>query len=113
VTVLLTPATLIFNPEYIILPVLFIWKLYGRDYLVRYIMSILFGLSLSLFLKNHIRRLRPKVVEGLKYKPSYLRRKEGTYSMPSGDSIQGGILLYSYLRNYDENEGTSLNYGRL
>lgn len=65
VTVLLTPATLLFNPEYIILPVLFIWKLYGKEYMVRYIMSILFGLSTSLFLKHYIRRPRPKVIEGL------------------------------------------------
>lgn len=108
VTCLLLPPSLMFNPHFIAIPIFIIW--YNTDFwhTFKYIVAIGVALAISTYMKRYIKRPRPAMVQGLTMKPSIIRKRENNFSMPSGDSIQAGVFLYTYLNRFDEQTGCTI-----
>jgi hypothetical protein len=85
ITALLLLPCKMFNPEFIIVPITFIWQIYGYEQGLRYVMAAACGVFICHTLKRRIKRERPPIRE-MMFKPPFLCKRDKSQAMPSGDS---------------------------
>lgn len=97
ITAVLFPFALVFNPGFIVLPILFVYYLtsnvlkYSKDDSLMltafYLVCVVANLVMTLTTKKLLNRKRPVFIPWLKHKSNIFRSKETNCSLPSGDSI--------------------------
>ena len=73
-TALLFPAGVMFYPQLIALPTLFLYVNFGSATTIQYFTCVLLGLAASSYLKRKLNRPRPPVIANLTMKPMFLRK---------------------------------------